>query len=928
MLRITSRAMASTAKRLATLLSGVLMEMASFAQELPQIINFSPQLMQAAHQNWSVAQSPFRYIFSGNTAGLVQYDGTRWKLLPLPNRQIVRSVASDKQGNVFCGGFGEFGFWRTDQQGAKTWVSLADSLQTDRFAREEIWHIVVWEGKVYFQSFSALYVYDYRTVRELQIPGNIMFLQAAGRRLLLPVIGRGIFEQTPTGQFRILPGTEVLSDRIVAGIAALGTEELLIGTERDGLFRWRYGQLERWNTPAGNAVGRTRLNRILALTNGHIAIGTIGEGVYICNAKGQTLYHIHRKTGLQNNTVLALYEDADQNLWVGMDKGLDLLALNIPLRFSLDQSGSLGTVFAATIHEDKLYLGTNQGLFCRPFPLHDIHSDQWTAVAGINGQVWELTRIGDQLLCGHNDGSHAIAHGRSYKVSDITGGWVSRMCPQDSSLWIQGTYTGLSALRYDARAGLRFAYRIEGFSEPVEYMEFDPRGRLLVVHPYRGIHLLALSEDKKNVRVVRKWSNAKELPTDFNLQLSTIHGRLILKSGERFFEWDHQSDTWIDYQPPIPLNGSELALIPAHDQRLFVVYADKVVLTGSKPSTVFHLRLSNDRPNILPLQARQWLFCLEDGYALWDEQPTPTPPATLPLVFTEAMVKGRNQWRHIHSGEALAPHENQLSIHFSCFAFDRKPLFRRRMPGIHGQWSAWQENSSEDISFLPAGSYQLEVQCDQSPHTAVFAFRIRPRWYNRWYMRVLYACIAAAGGFYILYQHRRRLERKHRKQLIERERQLNQQRIQERNEQLQQDVFKKAKDLANTAMHLIRKNEVLLEIKQGLARLQGDARVRATAQHLTRLVEQEISSENDWAVFEENFNSVHEAFLRKLKQRFPELTPGDLRLAAYLKMNLSSKEIAPLLGISLRGVENKRYRLRHKMNLAYDENLVEYLLNF
>ena len=61
---------------------------------------------------------------------------------------------------------------------------------------------------------------------------------------------------------------------------------------------------------------------------------------------------------------------------------------------------------------------------------------------------------------------------------------------------------------------------------------------------------------------------------------------------------------------------------------------------------------------------------------------------------------------------------------------------------------------------------------------------------------------------------------------------------------------------------------------------------------------------------------------------FPELTPGDLRLAAYLKMNLSSKEIAPLLNISVRGVENKRYRLRKKLGLAEEANLAEFILSF
>jgi DNA-binding CsgD family transcriptional regulator len=73
---------------------------------------------------------------------------------------------------------------------------------------------------------------------------------------------------------------------------------------------------------------------------------------------------------------------------------------------------------------------------------------------------------------------------------------------------------------------------------------------------------------------------------------------------------------------------------------------------------------------------------------------------------------------------------------------------------------------------------------------------------------------------------------------------------------------------------------------------------------------------------------VHEAFFNRLKAQFPDLTPGDLKLAAYLKMNLSSKEIAPLLNISVRGVENKRYRLRQKVHLDNDANLTEFMIHF
>ena len=89
-----------------------------------------------------------------------------------------------------------------------------------------------------------------------------------------------------------------------------------------------------------------------------------------------------------------------------------------------------------------------------------------------------------------------------------------------------------------------------------------------------------------------------------------------------------------------------------------------------------------------------------------------------------------------------------------------------------------------------------------------------------------------------------------------------------------------------------------------------------------------MTSEESWRIFEDNFNEVHEDFLKRLKQQFPDLSPGDLKLAAYLRMNLSSKEISPLLFISVRSIENKRSRLRKKLGLKEEDNLVDFIICF
>ncbi|MCB0838289.1 MAG: regulator, partial [Bacteroidetes bacterium] len=136
---------------------------------------------------------------------------------------------------------------------------------------------------------------------------------------------------------------------------------------------------------------------------------------------------------------------------------------------------------------------------------------------------------------------------------------------------------------------------------------------------------------------------------------------------------------------------------------------------------------------------------------------------------------------------------------------------------------------------------------------------------------------------------------------------------------------------ANLTMSLIRKNEILLELKTELKEIKSELNQGLPIRYykrILRLIDGNITNEHDWNIFETNFNQVHEEFFKRLKTDYPELTPGDLQLAAFLRMNLTSKEIAPLLNISLRGIENKRYRLRKKMDLKPEENLTEFLIDY
>jgi DNA-binding CsgD family transcriptional regulator len=155
---------------------------------------------------------------------------------------------------------------------------------------------------------------------------------------------------------------------------------------------------------------------------------------------------------------------------------------------------------------------------------------------------------------------------------------------------------------------------------------------------------------------------------------------------------------------------------------------------------------------------------------------------------------------------------------------------------------------------------------------------------------------------------------------------IEQQLMKLENEKLILDVDLKNKELAATSMNLNSKNELLAFIKEDLKKT-SESNNSLSVKSVIRTINKNITEEDSWKVFKEAFDNADKDFLKKIKQAHSSLTPNDLRLCAYLRLNLSSKEIAPLLNISLRSVEIKRYRLRKKMDLHHEQGLVEYIIS-
>jgi len=908
----------------------------SSAQPVPDIRNISATDYGAGKQNWSLALDGRGILYVGNNNGLLEGDGLSWTLRELPKRQIGRAVATRSGDHrIYVGGYGEFGFWEPHPYRESVYHSLSQGELSETEKREEIWHILAVEEGVYFQSFSVLFFWDGQQLSRVPVPGNIMFLQQLHNRLLLPVIDQGIYAQKADGSFAFMPGSDLVSDKTVSCIIPISDSSFLVGTEKAGAFLYQDGRFQPWTGAVNAQLREFQLNKGIALQNGRLAFGTILSGLFITDRAGNILYHLHQENGLQNNTVLSLAEDSNGNVWAGLDQGIDLITCNHPLQYYRDRDGLIGSVFDAVVFDERLYLATNRGVFYRSWPWRP--SEKFQMVSGIRGQSWVFFSGKKQLLLGHNEGTFRIKGTQAEKISAVTGGWHFRPVTSDTTRLLQGCYTGIIRFDYTDREW-RQAGRINGIGYRVKNIIPIDLNTFWVQSLNEGIFRIAINWTTNQITELKQYGPEAGLPAEVQTHLQQWQDTLFAQTGNHIAHYDTALDRFVPLRTiEQPGNHTLQQRIYLKDDLFVDVFPDIVRCHfGHETSRIYPLRLVPRFERVRVVNDSMLLFCLDDGLALLNlnealqQKSTPVKPLIKSVQF-------RNKKRalfdlsDISKPLSISPGFNTIYCRFGLTGHLQPAQVRYRLLPIQTTWSAYQQSADKSFFNLPPGTYTLEIQSVLHPLPSRLNFTLEPHWYQTTWIIVPYILflLLVLYGLYRWHAHQLRITQ--RQLSIENERRLQRERIESRNQQLQRDVINKSKELANSTFNLIRKNELLITIRDQVRRLRkmdDSSRQDAEFGKMMRLINRQLNHQKDWEIFEQNFNQVHEAFFQRLMATYEDLTPGDLKLAACLKMNLSSKEIAPLLNISLRGVENKRYRLRKKLNLSASENLTEFMINF
>ncbi len=455
--------------------------------------------------------------------------------------------------------------------------------------------------------------------------------------------------------------------------------------------------------------------------------------------------------------------------------------------------------------------------------------------------------------------------------------------------------------------------------------------------------------------------------------MTTFKGRTIFSTSAGFYHYDALTDKIVP-------DGELGEIFPRGTAGSLRVLSDSVlaVLENSGIDIAIlgkdgHYRADTTtfktmRGNIIPgfshldlIGEGQLLVSTQDGF--WNIDPRRSGRAgEEPRPFVSAVYANRDSLiyrtptvRGAAGGALIVPYSlNSLRFDFACpeYRSEAGVEFSSYLKNYDSDWTPFSPEASREYTRLPEGSYTLYLRSRNSRTGNVeetsFELKVRPPWYKSGTAKAAYISLAALALLTIYWLLRRWIWRTRRDLELKKERELDAVRRQTeqeslvkdfeiatlKSEQLEQDIKHKSQELSSTTMNLIRKNEILQEIATKLAKIQELSATEIGAPAAQRMlakiqssIEESISHDNDWKTFNQNFDIVYANYTKRLMELHPNLSAADKRLCCYIKMGLSSKEIAPLINISYKSVEMARYRLRKKMNLPAEASLTAYLDN-
>ncbi len=936
-----------------------------FSQEknigLPEIKNYSRTDYKGDTQNWEINQDKRGNLYFANNKGLFQFDGSSWRKYSLPNSGLIRSFKIDESGKIFIGGNSEFGYFKPNSKGKMEYFSLSKLINKNAGQLIDIvWKTHLYKNEVIFQTFSNIYIYKDDKLKISKAPSRFQFSFKVGTKLYFQDHKKGLLEYL-NGTLTPLNGTTPLNNREIWGIFTLPDNKLLIETINNGLFVYDFKNLVPWNTEANEFMKKNGSLGGTTFRNNFIVLNSATNGAIICDKKGKIVQHFNKNKGLQNNTVLTSFVDNKNNIWLGLDNGIDFINENSPITY-FGSSYGISTVYASVVYKNHLYVATNQGLLY--LPMKDIFNDNnFNLVNGTSGQAWNIQIIDGQLLCSSNKGALVIEDGKTVQSIDGKGYIGFKLIPNNPNYMIGCNYSGFAIFEKISNKW-QYKNQIEGFyGYPYS---FQVEKSNLWFQLDNLIYKMTLTDDMKRLKTIKTYKNLSHKDKGIG-SIQLLHKIIYFQTNNHFYKYSENQDLFYEDKKISNLfkNLPKISEIKEDDNgNIWYVFKESLgALMKNKNGTYSNIitpfsnltgNLVSNYLSVNTIDSQNIFIGLTNGIAHYNPKQKNNlviKPKAYIRNFTypgDTLILGNGQKElekykipyksnHVKFSFSSPTYENLENVEFSyqLEEFDKK-------------WSSWSNNSIKEYTNLREGNYKMKIKVRNSygiqSDEASLLFTISPPWYRHPLAYFIYVLII----IFSIYTIRERIKMKIRKNkyyetieqrrlYLEKEAKIRQEQYELekeieklKNEKLKVKIMVKDKELVNNSLQVVKKNKILNGIISKLKDIDANTFEESTKTQFTKLkksIAKEVNADKSWENLEKHIKNVHFDFLKRLKEKHPTISPRELDLSTYLLINMSTKEIAEVMNISTGGVELARYRLRKKLELNNKENLNGYLMS-
>jgi DNA-binding CsgD family transcriptional regulator len=925
------------------------------------IQNFTPKDYKAGIQNIDFAQNRNMALFVANNLGVLSYNGNEWEVRAFESGKKVRSLAFDENTNrLYVGSQGTFGYYDADWN----YVSLIEKIPLDHRDFDEVWDVFLANSKVYFCTFQGIYEFDGQSV-------SVIIHEAGLDRSFC--INNNLFTQNQQGAlFEIKEKLLVPSypqhqtNQIIASIIPHEEGYLLFYNSGEIEFSTAFGATSKYHDLVDALQGKY-VNHVLQLSDTRLVISTQTAGLFLFDLQEEVFENITTQDGLQTNACLRAFQDHAGNLWVGMQNGIALVGINSPMRFINQEINIEGSGYDAYEVEEGTYYTTSNGIYFLAK-----NATQSKFLPGTEGPAYGIQKITGKLYAGHHTGLFLLENENAKRLADTDGLWQVKQLRAKPEFAIGGTYSGLYLFKLNEKLELAAVQKIDGFNESSRFFEEDQKGNIWVGQFYKGLYQLELSEALTEASV-KKVTAEDGAPIDEQIILSKIDNELYLATRKGLYQIDQMTDRIVKpSQFSEDIGEQPIYLLAQDNQKNIHVIAEntvgffKQVSTNNYifvPSSLFQLRYSfnNDLLNVSVNTDDGVLFNANEGFIhysteledrLFDEK-----PLLVKKVFSvteDSILYARNPFEAIPENEKkiVVSHRAKV-LQFYVESFQYKNInnqqFRYFLKGFDENFGEWTNVTIKEYTNLLEGNYEFLVQTKNNIGVTTSSqplfLVVKPPFHRSLWAKILYVVVGILTLLLVSMYQRRRYNRKAKE--AEKTKQLElakkQQELIEIEQKKEQELLALEEDkmkielrhlnnlLAASTMNLVVKNEFIETIKEKIQEVNRKGKNKETKQALEQIVKEiniTLRLQEDWEQFEYHFDQVHGDFLNRLREEYHDLSPNEQKLCAFLRLNLNSKDIANLMGVSLRGVEVARYRLRKKLGVNTGQNLSKFILEY